>query len=724
MKRRKLSRVLGCFLAIVLLAGILVMTVNANPAEVTFINPLGRIEPASNQPLEGRLANLTGSNVRLLQHGAANSASVHTMASLHAALNAAGANAIAPVAFGGTVFDARTPVQYATWATGADAVVIGVIEDNVAAWWVSYHAREIEALGVPVVVITTEWFYSGVRAGAQDNGFAAMRVVTIPNSPWADAQGFGAAAPRRTYIDDTIVGGTINLGASVITALTGPLTPAELSAAPLTVADMGLPYADGRRLLTVQGADEIQAMPAFHEISMAMGFGDGLPLVIPTVAQVNAMIEGQGPGGRAAEEVLGRVMLRGGIMTVENVAANAVMAGARPEHFPVILAAMEAYVNGWEDNKLFYRSVMSNDLRSIAMIVSGPIVGSGEGQLDLARGRTLDLGNNDSAVIGRAVMLSIRNIGHIAFENSQVMGLSRFNPHELMVLAENNEYLPDGWVTLSEHKGFGGGSNSVTMVTINHARFTGGVGGTAAGGGAGAFDSFITHRTQATPANLNNSPGIFLVAWRDAHQISQTDTRAILDGGLAHTARGINSKNMLQQWIAGTGGDPAIGGPSPATITRNENREALVWPIVAGFGHSVQGRVYHGGGPEYADSRGFHTQRIGGTEAQRAPSAPTTFAVNVAVAGQATLSWAAPVRGANVTYEVSSDGGRTWIAATGTSHIFTDLDAGEHFFAVRARNTIQNSVDVRSAAGTAAYLDWSSSGRGAWAWNVATVVAA
>jgi len=726
MKRKTLSKVLGCLLAVALLTGILAMIVSADQPTIAFVNPLGRIDPAPNQPLKDRLGDLGGKTIRLLQHGAANSASQLTMTSLQAALNSAGATALAPAAFGGTTFDARTAAQYTTWATGADAVIIGVIEDNVAAWWVGYHAREIEARGVPVVVVTTERFYSGVMVGAQDNGFAAMRVVTIPNSPFADSHGYAAtAAARGAYITNNIVGGTVNIGAAVRTALTAPLTPAELSPAPLTLAAMGLPLADGRRLLSVPGTDEVLAMPAFYELSMAQGFGDGLPLVIPTQEEVSDMIAGQGPGGRAADEVLGKVMLRGGIMTVENVAANAVMAGARPQHFPVILAAMEAYVNGWEDNKLFYRDVMSNDQRSLAMIVSGPIVGNGEGQLDLGRGRMLGTGSDDSAVIGRAVMLAIRNIGHIAFENSAVLeGVARFNHHELYVLAEANEYLPDGWITLSENMGFGDGSNTVTLIAVSRTRFTSGVGGTAAGGTAGSFDAFTTHRTQATATTLFNSPGIFVVHWRDAHQSHSRDTRAQVAGGYAATARGLATKDALRQWIAGTGGNPVVNGTSPVAPTRNVNREGLVWPIVAGYGHSTQGRVFHGGSADYNDSRGFHTQRIGGTSA---PSAPQGFTVDIAIPGQAVLTWTAPVRGTVTAYEISSDGGRTWqnMGANLTATI-VGLDAGQYFFAVRARSEIQNSVDVRApgAGGVAAArLDWNSSGRGAWAWDIAVVAA-
>ena len=722
MKRKKHIGIIGCLLAIALLVGIMAVTVSADSPVIEFLNPLGQVEPVQNLPLAERLDGLNDSTIRLLQYGAANSASVVTMTYLQAALNTAGATALTPAAIGGTVFDARTATQYDTWAAGADAVIIGVLEDNVAAWWAGYHAREIEARGVPVVVLTTDWLYSAVRAGAQDNGLAAMRIVSIPNEPWADTQGYSTGTNRNNYISANIVGGAINVGASVIAALTDDLTANELSSAPLSVAEMGIPNADGRRFLTVPGTDESKAMPAFYDLSMELGFGDGLPLVIPTQEAVDDMIAGQGPGGRAADEILGKVMLRGGIMTVEKVAANAVMAGARPEHFPLILAVMEAYATGWEDNKLFYREIMDITQRSLIMIVSGPIVGNGDGQLDLSRGRMLEPGKDDSAVIGRAVMLSIRNIGHIAFENSNVIGgESRFNPHELAVLAESNELLPAGWETLSEHMGFEDGSNTVTLLSVTQSRYNTGVGGTAAGGTAGTFDNLGTHRTNAGSgtAYLNNAPGIFLIHWRDAQYAAMTDTRSRVAGGFSTAARGISSKSMLQQWLAGTGGTVTENGASPTTnITRNLNREALVWPIVAGYGHSTQGRVLHAASADYNDSRGFQTQRIGGITA---PSAPRNLKVIHSDDGTAVeLRWSEPARGAVVRYEVSGDDGHTWIdVGLDTTYTFSGLDAGQqYFFAVRARSDIKDSVDVRApgVVGAAAQLDWRASGRGAWAY--------
>jgi hypothetical protein len=69
------------------------------------------------------------------------------------------------------------------------------------------------------------------------------------------------------------------------------------------------------------------------------GWTDGLPIIIPTEERVNAMLAGT---GAAPDEVVGeyyRFDIKGIVkFTVRNVAIIAVMAGARPEHFPVILA--------------------------------------------------------------------------------------------------------------------------------------------------------------------------------------------------------------------------------------------------------------------------------------------------------------------------------------------------------------------------------------------------
>src|ERR1043166_5824761 len=66
---------------------------------------------------------------------------------------------------------------------------------------------------------------------------------------------------------------------------------------------------------------------------------DGLPIVLPTEKRVKAMLAGT---SRKPAEIVGPMQptaLRvAWEYTVEKVALNAVMAGAKPEYFPVILA--------------------------------------------------------------------------------------------------------------------------------------------------------------------------------------------------------------------------------------------------------------------------------------------------------------------------------------------------------------------------------------------------
>src|SRR5439155_24830528 len=69
------------------------------------------------------------------------------------------------------------------------------------------------------------------------------------------------------------------------------------------------------------------------------GLGDGLPVVPPTAARVEAMLE-HATGN--VDEVLFTLQPRAGIVTRRVVAINAVLAGCPPETFPVVLTAVRA----------------------------------------------------------------------------------------------------------------------------------------------------------------------------------------------------------------------------------------------------------------------------------------------------------------------------------------------------------------------------------------------
>ena len=81
--------------------------------------------------------------------------------------------------------------------------------------------------------------------------------------------------------------------------------------------------------------DYVAVNEYFHE----QGWSDGLPVMPPTEDAVATMIAG---GPLPGDEVLGIMPPVEGTVTVEKVAANAVMAGCRPDYFPVVLAGVKA----------------------------------------------------------------------------------------------------------------------------------------------------------------------------------------------------------------------------------------------------------------------------------------------------------------------------------------------------------------------------------------------
>jgi hypothetical protein len=67
---------------------------------------------------------------------------------------------------------------------------------------------------------------------------------------------------------------------------------------------------------------------------MSKRYGDGLPIIPPTRERVDRMLEFT---DRKPDDSLGKVPPSEDEATVEAVAANAVMAGCKPEYFPVVV---------------------------------------------------------------------------------------------------------------------------------------------------------------------------------------------------------------------------------------------------------------------------------------------------------------------------------------------------------------------------------------------------
>jgi hypothetical protein len=171
---------------------------------------------------------------------------------------------------------------------------------------------------------------------------------------------------------------------------------------------------------------------------------DGLPIVLPTEARVAEMLKGT---SHQADEVVGRMQASSPhpawSYTVEKVAVNAVMAGAKPEHFPVILALASTGVPSiFTSTTSFARMV----------VVNGPV--RKEINMNMGIG-ALGPFNQANSVIGRAWTLMSINLDGGAHPGQVYMGSQGNNfMYNNLCVPENEEELPPGWNPFHVQKKF------------------------------------------------------------------------------------------------------------------------------------------------------------------------------------------------------------------------------------------------------------------------------
>lgn len=206
-----------------------------------------------------------------------------------------------------------------------------------------------------------------------------------------------------------------------------------------------------RRIELAQLEDEMEA--AFDR-----GWTDGLPVVPPTEARVMRMLGGS---TRAPDEIVATVPPDLIDVTVEQVAINAVMAGCRPEYFPVVLTAVQAACS----DEFNMHGLLATTMHSgPIIIVNGPIaakIGMNGGH------NAFGQGNRANMTIGRALQLVIRNLGggRPGGERPGVRGVDMSmhgSPGKLsFCFAELEEGSP--FSPLSVARGFAEGTDTVTL---------------------------------------------------------------------------------------------------------------------------------------------------------------------------------------------------------------------------------------------------------------------
>ena len=281
-------------------------------------------------------------------------------------------------------------------------------------------------MGFPTAPLVTIAFKDLAKSNAASRGMPGERIVFLPHpmTNKTDEQMYAVLEGN-----DPVTGK--NVMKEMIDALTQPLTAEEKKTGTVT-PDVGpASYTDT--------ADNLQRLYCDNNLT------DFMPIILPTEEKVEAMLKGT---SHKPDEVVGQLSAARGAQplwsfTVRHVAINAVMAGARPEYFPVILA-----ISSTGQPALF----SSTSSFSRMLLLNGPI--SDQIKMNYGIGAMGPFAEPNST-IGRAWTILSKNLGGCGMPGLTYMGTlgSNLNYNNICI-AETENKLPDGWKPLHVQKGF------------------------------------------------------------------------------------------------------------------------------------------------------------------------------------------------------------------------------------------------------------------------------
>ena len=200
---------------------------------------------------------------------------------------------------------------------------------------------------------------------------------------------------------------------------------------------------------TIEADDDFDAI---NDLYRERGWSDGLPIVPPTAERVERMLA---YCDRPWDEPVGAIPPRYGAATPLRLAANAVMAGCRPEYFPLIVLAIEAMC---EKPFNLYGIQATTHPATPLIIVNGPVAK----ELSINSGHNVfGPGTQSNASIGRAIRLALLNIGGAIPGVGDMATLGSPAKYTYCV-AENEARSP--WEPLHVERGFPADVSTVTVV--------------------------------------------------------------------------------------------------------------------------------------------------------------------------------------------------------------------------------------------------------------------
>jgi hypothetical protein len=289
----------------------------------------------------------------------------------------------------------------------------------------------LEAGGVPTVAVHTHVFARLVQSVARANGMPTVRQAFVPQPVVGRS-----AEELRAYIDGTDPIQKCSFVEAMIGGLTRPLDDKDLTGVSFERATP--------RLLEPATENDLQTL--FIENRWT----DFQPVILPTEERVAAMLKGT---SRKGDEVVGRLRPTGyrefWEFTVEKVAVNAVMAGAKPEYLPVILAMAASGQTG--------RSSSTTSQATVAL-VNGPI----RDEIGMNYGiGAMGPYNHANATIGRAFGLFSQNLQGGSVPQESFMGSQGNFLSYNATFAENEQASP--WEPFHVQHGFKREDSTVSL---------------------------------------------------------------------------------------------------------------------------------------------------------------------------------------------------------------------------------------------------------------------
>jgi hypothetical protein len=295
----------------------------------------------------------------------------------------------------------------------------------------------LEKAGIPAVGIVARSFVRAWQSCVDGWGQPSTAFVTIPHATTGQQADF-----IRKMVDEQI--DAIIRGLTTLPAAAGTTSGAQGGGSQTT------------EIFTVEMDATPAGLDAVNRFLAERDWSDGLPVIPPTPAAVEQMLLGT---QRSPQDVL-MVMEPGfGLATVEKIAINAVMAGCRPEHFPVLLAAIDCLAQPQMNHRDMQ---VSGHTEAPLILVNGPIAkkaGINSGTTAMGPGVV----NSANTAIGRALRLCLINIGYCkaGAGDPNFVGLpTKFG----MCLAENEDTSP--WQPYHMDKGFKRDDSAVTVVVV------------------------------------------------------------------------------------------------------------------------------------------------------------------------------------------------------------------------------------------------------------------